>query len=76
MKNGDKCLGIFTPFYKGNFPNCLQEIAGKSIEWRCMGESTTPPVGAGLFMALTDNTELRDPKYWVYEDTINFDNPS
>lgn len=76
MKDRENRQGIFTPFFKGNYPYCLQEVAGKSIEWRYMGESTIPPVGAGLYMALTDNIALRDPKFWVYEDTIDFDNHS
>ncbi|MFK0571284.1 hypothetical protein [Endozoicomonas sp.] len=73
MKNGDRRDGIFTPVFKGNYPLCLQKIAGKSIEWKYMGESTMPPVGAGLFMAVTDNKVLCDQKYWVYEDAIDFD---
>ncbi len=73
MKNGDRCHGIFTPVFKGNYPQCLQAIAGKRVEWRYMGENTMPPVGAGLFMAITDNKALHDQKYWVYEDAIDFE---
>ena len=73
MKEGDKRHGTFTPVFKGNYPLCLQAIAGQRIEWQYMGESTMPPLGAGLFMAMTDNQVLKDQKYWVYEDAIEFE---
>lgn len=73
MKKEDKRHGTFTPAFKGNYPLCLQAIAGQRIQWQYMGESTMPPLGTGLFMAMTGNKLLQEQKCWVFEDAIEFE---
>ncbi|MGO0308128.1 hypothetical protein ACTL6P_16275 [Endozoicomonas acroporae] len=74
MKKGDMRHGTFAPAFKGNYPLCLQAIAGQRIQWQYMGESTMPPLGTGLFMAMNDNKLLQEQKHWVLENAIEFDN--